>query len=62
MTKPGIIQKYAKSATAKATVGESQALAHGAAYPAIVGARFAMIVSILAFLVAAVALAVAVSK
>lgn len=53
---------YSKTAQAKATIGESQALAHGAAYPAIVGARFAMILSIIAVVLSAVALAVAVGK
>lgn len=53
------VKQYRKSAEAKATIGESQALAHGAAYPAIVGTRFALILSVLALVVASVALAVA---
>lgn len=56
------MKRYEKSATAKATIGESQALAHGAAYPAIVGTRFALVVSLLAFVVSAMALGVAVAK
>lgn len=53
---------YQKSATSKATVGEAQAVARGAAYPAIVGARFALILSVIAVVVSAIALAVAVVK
>ncbi len=56
------MSQYAKTATAKATIGESQALAFRAAAPAIVGTRFALILSTLAFVVSALALAVAVSR
>lgn len=56
-----VVKQYRKNADAKATIGESQALAYGAAMPAIVGTRFALILSVLALLVASVALAVAVS-
>lgn len=52
-------RRYEKSAAAKATVGESMALSQQAAYPAIVGARFAVILSVLALVVASVALVAA---
>lgn len=53
---------YQKSAGAKATVGEAQAVARDAAVPAIIGARFALILSVLAFVLSAIALGVAVFR
>ena len=53
---------YQKSGNAKATVAESQALAANAVYPAIVGTRFALVLSVVALIVASIALAVAVAK
>lgn len=55
------VKQYRKKAGDRATIGESQALARGEAYPAIVGTRFALILSLLALVIASVALAVAVS-
>jgi hypothetical protein len=45
-----------------AKVGEALAVATRAAYPALVGARFALILAVLSFLLSAVAIGVAVSK
>ena len=59
MTAP---KPYSKSVKAKASIGEANALARSAAHPATVAARFSLTVSILAFLLAAGALAVAVAK
>lgn len=53
---------YAKASNAKATIGESQALARGAAYPAIIGTRFALILSVLSVFLSAAALAVALAR
>ena len=63
MTKPLKVERsYQKAAAAKATVGESQAIAQNAALPAIVGARFALIVSVLALLLSGVAVAVVLTR
>jgi len=51
---------YTKSAKATAKIGEVQAMTQGAVFPALLAARFALIVSVLALLVASVALAVAI--
>lgn len=53
-------QQYSKSISAKATIGEANAVAKSASYPAIVAARFALTLSILACLLGAVAIALAV--
>lgn len=55
-------RNYSKAASAKATVGEAQAVAQAAVVPAILGARFALILSGLAFILSAVALGVAVRR
>jgi hypothetical protein len=47
---------------ANAKVSDAVSLAHDASYPAIVGARFALVLSLLSFVLAAIALAVAVAK
>jgi hypothetical protein len=54
-------QSYSKAPTAKASIGESQAIAQAAAVPA-VGARFALIVSVLSLLLSGIALGVAVTR
>lgn len=59
---PTVERNYSKSANAKATVAEAQAVANAAAVPAVVGARFALILSGLAFILSAVALGVAVRR
>ncbi len=50
---------YRKAQTAKATVGEASGLAQAAALPAIVGARFALVLSGLSVILSTLALAVA---
>lgn len=54
--------RYTKRPTQGATVQEATALAEAASYPAIVGARFAVVVSVVSAVVATVALIVAVVK
>ena len=51
--------EYGKKLDAKATIAESKALAESAAIPAIIVARFAVLLSVVACGVALVALAVA---
>jgi hypothetical protein len=63
MTKALKVERsYSKSPAAKATVGESQAIAQAAAVPALVGARFALIVSVLSLMLSGVAVAVAITR
>lgn len=61
MSAPGI-SVVKKGLRANAKVSDAIGLAQQASYPATVAARFALIVSILAFVVAAIALGVAVSR
>lgn len=53
---------YSKHLSAKASLGEAQELARVEAFPAIAGARFALVLSLGAFLLSALALAVALVK
>lgn len=52
---------YERSVAAKATVGEALQLANNASVAPLIAARFSLLVSILAMIVAAVALAVSLS-
>lgn len=52
---------YSKSEGATATLRESRALADAATFPAFVAARFALLLSIIACIVSAVAIALAVT-
>lgn len=56
------ISTVRKGWRANAKVSDAVSLAHDASYPAIVGARFALMLSILAFFLAAIALGVAVTR
>jgi hypothetical protein len=56
------MSQYGKSATAKATVGEAQQLAVWHAGPALVAARFAITLSLIACVASAVAIALAVRR
>lgn len=59
---PRLGKEYSKSQGATATLAESKAIAANETYPAFVAARFSLLLSILAFVIAAAALAVAVGK
>ena len=52
------VTSYAKRAGAKATVGEAAGLAQGAAYPAVLAARWALALATCAVVVSFLALAV----
>lgn len=54
--------QYTKRRTQPVTVGEAASMAEAASAPAIVGARFAVVVSALALLVATVAMITAVVR
>lgn len=52
--------EYHKAMSAKATVGESAALAHSAVRPVVAGVRFALVLSVVACGIASIALAMAI--
>ena len=59
---PAAPNQYQKAPTAKATVAEAAALARGASLPATAVAKGAFWIAVLAFLMSAVALAVALRR
>lgn len=54
-----MIRQYSKGVNAKATIGEVQALANSGSYAAVLAARFAITLSLIAVLEGAVAIALA---
>ena len=56
------IRTYTKDAQSRVTVGEAQQIATRSTVPAFIAARFALVASVIALCVAAVALAVALRR